>query len=170
MSQVDALVCLMARFLMIFAELMWLVPFWQRAWTRSRVKWVEISLNFEPFKQLAYGYVEFTELPSRPRIGNRWCLRIYNIDYFLIGGVGFRFLWRVAFLILSIARRCLWYMGNKFFTTIWICFFSLGLFVIWAAFDLHLVIMVEKDSLGFCLVVSKSCLVMSTSILYLYCL
>ena len=71
MSQVDALVCLVARFLMIFVELMSLVPFWQRAWTRARVKWVEIPLSYEPFKQLAHGYVEFIELPSRPRIGNR---------------------------------------------------------------------------------------------------
>ena len=99
MSQVVALVCLMAKFLMIFSELMWLVPFWQQAWTRARVKWVEISLNFEPFKQLAHGYVEFTELPSRPRIGNRWCLRIYNIDCFLIGGVGCHFLRSVASFI-----------------------------------------------------------------------
>jgi len=59
-------------------------------------------------------------------------------------------------------------MGNKFFSTIWIYSSSLGLVIIWAALALHLVMKVEKDSFGYCLVVPKSLLVISTSMLYLY--
>ena len=68
------------------------------------------------------------------------------------------------------ANKYLWYIGNKFFTTMANCSFSLGLLIICAALTLHLVMKVEKDSFGSCLVVSRSLLVMSTSILYLYCL
>ena len=66
------------------------------------------------------------------------------------------------------AKRCLWNMGNKFFTTIWICSSSLGLVIIWATLALHLVMKVENDSFGYCLGVSKSLIVTSTSMLYLY--
>jgi len=48
------------------------------------------------------------------------------------------------------------------------CSYSFGLFIICAALDLHLVMKAEKDSFSSCLVVSKSLLVTSTSILYLY--
>ena len=48
------------------------------------------------------------------------------------------------------------------------CFSSFGLFIICVALDLHLVMKAEKDSFSSCLVVSKSLLVTSTSILYLY--
>ena len=48
------------------------------------------------------------------------------------------------------------------------CSSSLGLFIICATLELHLVMKVEKDSFGSYLVVSKSLLVTSTSILYLY--
>ena len=50
------------------------------------------------------------------------------------------------------------------------CSSSLGLLIIYAALALHLVMKVEKDSFGSYLVVSRSLLVMSTSIFYLYCL
>ena len=59
-------------------------------------------------------------------------------------------------------------MGNKFFTTIVNCSSSFGIFIIWVALDLHLVMKAVKDSLGSCLVVSKPLLVTSTSMLYLY--
>ena len=68
------------------------------------------------------------------------------------------------------ANKYLCYIGNKFFTTMVNCSSSLGLFIICAALDLHLVMKVEKDSFDSCLVVSKSLLVTSTSMLYLYCL
>ena len=66
------------------------------------------------------------------------------------------------------ANKYLWYTGNKFFTTIANCSSSLGLLIICAVLALHLVMKVEKDSFGSYLVVSRSLLVMSTSILYLY--
>ena len=66
------------------------------------------------------------------------------------------------------AKRCLWNMGNKFFTTIWIFSSSLGLMIIWATLALHLVMKAEKDSFGYCLVVFKSLLVTSISMLCLY--
>ena len=66
------------------------------------------------------------------------------------------------------ANKYLWYTGNKFFTTIANCSSSLGLLIICAVLALHLVMKVEKDSFGSYLVVSRSFLVMSTSILYLY--
>ena len=60
--------------------------------------------------------------------------------------------------------------GNKFFTTIANCSSSLGLFIIYAALDRHLVMEVEKDSFGSYFVVSRSLFVISTSMLYLYLL
>ena len=57
-------------------------------------------------------------------------------------------------------------MYNKFFTTIWICSSSLGLVIIWVALALHWVMKAKNDSLGSCLVVSKSLLVTS-KMLYL---
>ena len=62
------------------------------------------------------------------------------------------------------ANKYLWHTGNKFFTTIANCSSSLGLFIICAALALHLMMKVKKDSFGSCLVVSRSLLVMSTSI------
>ena len=50
------------------------------------------------------------------------------------------------------------------------CSSPLGLLIICDALALHLVMKVEMDSFGSCLVVSKSLLRISTSILYLYCL
>ena len=47
---------------------------------------------------------------------------------------------------------------------------SLGLLIICVALALHLVMKAEKDSFSSWLVVSRSLLVMSTSIFYLYCL
>ena len=67
------------------------------------------------------------------------------------------------------ANKYLWYTGNKFFTTMANCSSSLGLLIICAALALHLVMKVEKDSFGSCLVVSRSLLVISTSTLYMYC-
>ena len=68
------------------------------------------------------------------------------------------------------ANKYLWYTGNKFFTTMANCSSSLGLLIIYAALALHLVMKVEKDSFGSCLVVSRSLLVISISTLYMYCL
>ena len=68
------------------------------------------------------------------------------------------------------ANKYLWYTSNKFFITMANYFSSLGLLIICAALALHLIMKVEKDSFSSCLVVSRSLLVMSTSILYLYCL
>ena len=48
------------------------------------------------------------------------------------------------------------------------CSSSLGLFIIYAALDLHLVMKVEKDSFDSCFMVSKSLLGISISMLYLY--
>ena len=150
-----------------------------------------MPFKFGLFKQLAHRHVEFIELPSRPRIDSWWCLGNYNIDCLLIGGVGCSFLKNEAFFILQhaiidsifylstsydqgfevqkvLGKKCLWNMGNKFFTTIWIWSSSLGLVIIWAALALHLVMKVEKDSFDCCLVVSKSLLITSTSMLYLY--
>ena len=101
MSQIDAFVCLMAKFLMIFAELMWLVTFRQWAWRRSRFKQAKMPFKFELFKQLVHRHVEFIELPTRPRIDNWWCLGNYNTDCLLIGGVGCNFLKNEAFFILQ---------------------------------------------------------------------
>lgn len=66
------------------------------------------------------------------------------------------------------ANKYLWYIGKSFFTTIVKCSFSLGLFIICRALDFHLVIKVENDSLGSCLVVSRSLRVMSP--LYYTCI
>ena len=66
------------------------------------------------------------------------------------------------------ANRYLWYTGNRFFTTIVNCSSSLGRLIICAALAFHLVMKAEKDSLGSCLVVSRSLWVISTSVLYLY--
>ena len=68
------------------------------------------------------------------------------------------------------ANKYLWHTGNKFFTTIANCSSSLGLFIIYATLALHLMMKVKKDSFGSCLVILRSLLFMSTSILYLYCL
>ena len=48
------------------------------------------------------------------------------------------------------------------------CTSLLDLFIIYAALDLHLVMKVEKDSFDSCFVVSRSLLVISTFMLYLY--
>ena len=48
------------------------------------------------------------------------------------------------------------------------CSSSLGLFIICAALDLHLVMKAKKNSFDSCFMVSKSHLVTSTSMLYLY--
>ena len=45
--------------------------------------------------------MEFIELPSRPRIDSWQYLGTYNIDCFLIGGVGYNFLKNGAFFILQ---------------------------------------------------------------------
>ena len=150
-----------------------------------------MPFKFELFKQLVHRHVEFIELPMRPRIDNWWCLGNYNIDCLLIGGVGCNFLKNEAFFILQhaiidsifhlstsydqgfeirkvLGKKCLWNMGNKFFTTIWIWSSSLGLVIIWAALAFHLVMKAEKDSFGYCLVVFKSLLVTSISMLCLY--
>ena len=66
------------------------------------------------------------------------------------------------------ANKYLWYTGNKFFTTMANYSSSLGLLIICVALALHLVMKAEKDSFSSWLVVSRSLLVMSTSILYLY--
>ena len=66
------------------------------------------------------------------------------------------------------ANKYLWYIGNKFFTTMAICSSSLDLLIICVTLALHLVMKAKKDSFGSCLIVSRSLLVMSTSILYLY--
>ena len=68
------------------------------------------------------------------------------------------------------ANKYLWYTGNKFFSTMANCSSPLDLLIICATLALHLVIKVENDSFGSFLVVSRSLLVMSTSILYFYCL
>ena len=68
------------------------------------------------------------------------------------------------------ANKYLWYTSNKFFTTIANCSSSLGIFIVCAVLDLHLVMKVEKDSFDSCFVVLRSLLVISTSMLYLYCL
>ena len=57
------------------------------------------------------------------------------------------------------ANKYLWYIGNKFFTTMANCSFSLSLLIISAALALHLVMKVENDSFGSSLVVSRSLLV-----------
>lgn len=66
------------------------------------------------------------------------------------------------------ANRYLWYTCNRFFTTIVNCSSSLGRLIICAALAFHLVMKVEKDSLGSCLEVSRSLQAISTSVLYLY--
>ena len=66
------------------------------------------------------------------------------------------------------ANKYLWYTSNKFFTTMANYSSSLGLLIIYVALALHLVMKVKKDSFSSCLVVSRSLLVISTSILYLY--
>ena len=115
MSQIDAFVCLMARFLMIFVELMWLGTFRQWAWRRLRFKWAKMPFKFELFKQSAHRHVEFIELPSRPRIDSWWCLGNYNIDCLLIGGVGWSFLKNeVLFILQHAIIDCIFHLSTSY--------------------------------------------------------